>query len=33
MEEKKPHPKKLSLSNTKQEMLDAYHSVLKQVDE
>ena len=33
MEEKKPQPKKLSLSNTKQEMLDAYHSVLKQVDE
>jgi hypothetical protein len=33
MEEKKIQPKKLSLSNTKQEMLDAYHSVLKQVDE
>jgi hypothetical protein len=33
MEEKKLQPKKLSLSNTKQEMLDAYHSVLKQVDE
>lgn len=33
MEEKKVQPKKLSLSNTKQEMMEAYHSLLKQMDE
>ncbi len=32
MEEKKFQPKKLSLSNTKQEMLEAYHAVLKQLE-
>ena len=33
MEEKKVQPKKLSLSNTKQEMMEAYHSLLKQMEE
>jgi hypothetical protein len=32
MEEKKLQPKKLSLSNTKQEMLEAYNVVLKQLE-
>jgi hypothetical protein len=32
MEEKKYQPKKLSLSNTKQEMLEAYNAVLKQLE-
>ncbi len=32
MEEKKVQPKKLTLSNTKQEMLEAYHTVLKQLE-
>ena len=32
MEEKKFQPKKLSLSNTKQEMLEAYNVVLKQLE-
>ncbi len=32
MEEKKFQPKKLTTSNTKQEMLEAYHSVLKQLE-
>jgi hypothetical protein len=32
MEEKKFQPKKLSLSNTKQEMLEAYQTVLKQLE-
>jgi hypothetical protein len=32
MEEKKPQPKKLTLSNTKQEMLEAYQTVLKQLE-
>ncbi len=32
MEEKKIQPKKLSLSNTKQEMLEAYQTVLKQLE-
>jgi len=32
MEEKKFQPKKLSLSNTKQEMLEAYNAVLKQME-
>ncbi|MGC8811832.1 MAG: hypothetical protein ACP5Q3_16455, partial [bacterium] len=32
MEEKKFQPKKLSLSNTKQEMLEAYQAVLKQLE-
>ncbi len=32
MEEKKIQPKKLSLSNTKQEMLEAYNTVLKQLE-
>ncbi len=32
MEEKKIQPKKLSLSNTKQEMLEAYNAVLKQLE-
>ena len=32
MEEKKFQPKKLSLSNTKQEMLEAYNSILKQLE-
>jgi hypothetical protein len=32
MEEKKFQPKKLSLSNTKQEMLEAYSSILKQLE-
>jgi hypothetical protein len=33
MDAKKPEAKKLSMSSTKQEMLDAYHAVLKQVQE
>ena len=33
MEEKKVQPKKLSLSNTKQEMMEAYHGLLKQLEE
>ena len=32
MEEKKPQPKKLTLSNTKQEMLEAYNAALKQLE-
>ena len=32
MEEKKVQPKKLTLSNTKQEMLEAYQTVLKQLE-
>ena len=32
MEEKKIQPKKLTLSNTKQEMLEAYQTVLKQLE-
>lgn len=32
MEEKKFQPKKLTLSNTKQEMLEAYQAVLKQLE-
>ena len=32
MEEKKVQPKKLTLSNTKQEMLDAYQTILKQLE-
>src|SRR4030067_2349867 len=32
MEEKKFQPKKLSLSSTKQEMLEAYNAVLKQLE-
>ena len=32
MEEKKIQPKKLTLSNTKQEMLEAYNMVLKQLE-
>jgi hypothetical protein len=32
MEEKKVLPKKLTLSNTKQEMLEAYHTALKQLE-
>ncbi|HUL36706.1 MAG TPA: hypothetical protein VLW47_03405 [Thermodesulfobacteriota bacterium] len=32
MEEKKIQPKKLTLSNTKQEMLGAYNTVLKQLE-
>ena len=32
MEEKKVQPKKLTTSNTKQEMLEAYHTVLKQLE-
>jgi hypothetical protein len=32
MDEKKFQPKKLSLSNTKQEMLEAYNSILKQLE-
>jgi hypothetical protein len=32
MEEKKFQSKKLSLSNTKQEMLEAYQTVLKQLE-
>jgi hypothetical protein len=32
MEEKKFQPKKLTLSNTKQEMLDAYQTILKQLE-
>jgi len=32
MEEKKFQPKKLTLSNTKQEMLEAYQVVLKQLE-
>jgi len=32
MEEKKFQPKKLSVSNTKQEMLEAYHAILKQLE-
>ncbi|MGD0659886.1 MAG: hypothetical protein ABSD38_17645 [Syntrophorhabdales bacterium] len=33
MDSKKPEVKKLTMTNTKQEMLDAYHAVLKQVQE
>lgn len=33
MSDKKPQPKKISLSNTKQEMLDAYTEILKQLQE
>jgi len=33
MEEKKVQPKKLSMSNTKQEMMDAYQGVLKLLEE
>jgi len=33
MEEKKIQPKKLSLSNTKQEMMEAYQALLKQLEE
>ncbi len=33
MENRKPETKKLSMTNTKQEMLDAYHAVLKQTQE
>ena len=33
MDSKKAETKKLSMTNTKQEMLDAYHAVLKQVQE
>jgi hypothetical protein len=32
MEEKKVQPKKLTLSNTKQEMLDTYQTILKQLE-
>ena len=32
MEEKKCQPKKLTLSNTKQEMLDAYQAILRQLE-
>ncbi len=32
MEEKKSQPKKLSLSSTKQEMLEAYNAVVKQLE-
>jgi hypothetical protein len=32
MEEKKIQPRKLTLSNTKQEMLEAYNTVLKQLE-
>jgi len=32
MEEKKFQPKRLSLSNTKQEMLEAYNALLKQLE-
>ena len=32
MEEKKVQPKKLTTSNTKQEMLEAYNTVLKQLE-
>ena len=32
MDEKKFQPKKLTVSNTKQEMLEAYHTVLKQLE-
>jgi hypothetical protein len=32
MEEKKVQPKRLTTSNTKQEMLDAYNTVLKQLE-
>lgn len=32
MDEKKVQPKKLSAANTKQEMLDAYQAVLKQLE-
>jgi len=32
MEEKKFQPRKLTLSNTKQEMLEAYNAVLKQLE-
>ena len=32
MEEKQLQPKKLTLSNTKQEMLEAYNTVLKQLE-
>ncbi len=33
MEGKKGEPKKVSMTNTKQEMMDAYHAVLKQIQE
>jgi predicted nucleic acid-binding Zn-ribbon protein len=33
MESKRPEVKKLSMTSTKQEMLDAYHAVLKQLEE
>ena len=33
MEEKKVQPKRLSLSNTKQEMMEAYQGLLKQLEE
>ena len=33
MESKKPEAKKLTMTNTKQEMLDAYHGVLKELHE
>ena len=33
MENRKPETKKLSMTSTKQEMLDAYHAVLKQMQE
>jgi hypothetical protein len=33
MDAKKPEPKKLSMSSTKQEMLDAYHAALKELRE
>jgi hypothetical protein len=32
MEEKKVQPKRLTTSSTKQEMLDAYNTVLKQLE-
>jgi hypothetical protein len=32
MDEKKVHPKKLSLANTKQDMLEAYQSMVKQLE-
>ena len=33
MDPKKPEPKKMSMTSTKQEMLDAYNAVLKQLQE
>jgi hypothetical protein len=33
MEEKKAQPKKLSMTSTKQEMMEAYHGLLKQLEE